>query len=102
MGRGALLIRVVARRGSMRESEHRVAWCAVGPGGERTGTDRDLAVFARSAVKPLQALGSVRAGVLERFELGDRHLALACASHGGGADHVAVVGEVLDACDLAD
>ena len=45
----------------------------------------DLPVFARSAVKPLQALGSVRAGVLERFGLGERHLALACASHGGSA-----------------
>jgi L-asparaginase II len=101
-GGGALLIRVVARRGTMRESEHRIAWCAVAQDGTRAGVDHDLPVFARSAVKPLQALGSVRAGVLERFGLGDRHLALACASHGGGPDHVAVVGEVLDACGLAD
>ena len=53
-----------------------------------TGPDGDLPVFARSAVKPLQALGSVRAGVLERFGLDRRHLALACASHGGSPDHV--------------
>jgi L-asparaginase II len=44
----------------------------------------------------------VRAGVLERFELGDRHLALACASHGGSDAHVAVVGEVLAACGLVE
>ena len=33
--------------------------------------------------------------MLERFGLGTRHLALACASHGGSAAHVAVVAEVL-------
>ena len=55
------------------------------------GPDPELPVFARSAVKPLQALGSVRAGVLERFGLGERHLALACASHGGVGAHVEVV-----------
>ena len=59
-------------------------------------------MFARSAVKPLQALGSVRAGVVERFGLGTRHLALACASHGGSPAHVAVVGEVLEACGLRE
>ena len=58
-------------------------------------------MFARSASKPLQALGSVRAGVLERFGLDTRHPALACASHGGSAAHVAVVAEVLEACGLS-
>ena len=59
-------------------------------------------MFARSAVKPLQALGSVRAGVVERFRLGTRHLAMACASHGGSPDHIAAVGEVLEACGLRE
>ena len=97
-----LLIRVVARRGGARESEHLIAWCAVEPDGTATGPDAALPVFARSASKPLQALGSVRAGVLERFALGDRHLALACASHGGGEEHVAAVGEILRACGLQE
>ena len=84
------------------ESEHRVAWCVTHPDGSVAGPDPGLPVFARSAVKPLQALGSVRAGVLERFELGDRHLALACASHGGSAAHVEGVAEVLAACGLLE
>jgi len=84
------------------ESEHRVAWCVAHPDGSVTGPDPELPVFARSAVKPLQALGSVRAGVLERFGLEERHLALACASHGGSAAHVRVVAEVLEACGLID
>jgi L-asparaginase II len=93
---------VVALRGGAVESEHRVAWCVVHPDGTVAGPDPDLPVFARSAVKPLQALGSVRAGVLERFELGERHLALACASHGGWPAHVGVVAEVLEACGLRE
>jgi L-asparaginase II len=93
---------VAALRGGVIESEHRVAWCVVGPDGAVGGPDPDIPVFARSAVKPLQALSSVRAGVLERFELGERHLALACASHGGSARHVGVVGEVLAAAGLRE
>ena len=84
------------------ESEHRVAWCVAERDGSVAGPDPELPVFARSAVKPLQALGSVRAGVLERFGLGERHLALACASHGGSAAHVAAVAEVLAACGLVE
>jgi len=93
---------VVALRGGAVESEHRVAWCAVRADGSVAGPDPELPVFARSAVKPLQALGSVRAGVLERFGLGDRHLALACTSHGGTDAHVEVVAEVLAACGLVE
>jgi L-asparaginase II len=93
---------VLALRGGAVESEHRVAWCVARADGSVAGPDPDLPVFARSAVKPLQALGSVRAGVLERFELGTRHLALACASHGGSAAHVDVVAEVLEACGLRE
>jgi L-asparaginase II len=89
-------------RGGAVESEHRVAWCVVHPDGSVAGPDPELPVFARSAVKPLQALGSVRAGVLERFGLGERHLALACASHGGSDAHVRVVAEVLEACGLVE
>jgi L-asparaginase II len=84
------------------ESEHRVAWCVVHPDGTVAGPDPELPVFARSAVKPLQALGSVRAGVLERFELGERHLALACASHGGWPAHVEAVAQVLETCGLRE
>jgi L-asparaginase II len=74
----------------------------VHPDGSAGGPDPDLPVFARSAVKPLQALGSVRAGVLERFGLGERHLALACASHGGSQAHVDAVAAVLAACGLLE
>jgi precorrin-4 methylase len=86
-------------RGGVVESEHRVAWCVVDGDDvvEAWPGAADLVTFARSAVKPWQALSSVRAGVLERFGLGERHLAVACASHGGSDAHVALVAEMLAA-----
>jgi L-asparaginase II len=39
---------------------------------------------------------------LERIGLGERHLAVACASHGGSDAHVALVKEILAACGLDD
>ena len=102
----ALMATVVFTRGGLAESVHEVAWCATGPDGEVTSSSDDgapaLGVFARSALKPLQALPAVRAGVLESFGLGAPHLALACASHGGGPQHLAVAREMLDACGLTE
>ena len=42
----------------------------------------------------------MQAGVLERLGLDDRHLAIACASHGGSPEHVARVAEILAASGL--
>jgi L-asparaginase II len=92
-------------RGGVAESEHRVAWCVVHDGAvtaEAWPGAADLVTYARSAVKPFQALSSVRAGVMQRFALDDRHLALACASHGGSDGHVALVAEMLAACGLGE
>src|SRR4051812_18472542 len=103
-GRRGLAMTVVrCMRGGVPESEHRVAWCVVqddGVAAEAWPGAADLVTYARSAVKPFQALPSVRAGVLERFGLDDRHLALACASHGGSDQHVAGGAEMLAACGL--
>jgi L-asparaginase II len=97
--------RVLFTRGGLTESEHAIVWCATGPGGQVSESEEDaaqLAVFPRSAVKPLQALPAVRDEVLEAFGLESRHLALACASHGGTPHHIAVVAELLHACGLAE
>jgi L-asparaginase II len=86
--------RVVLERGGLSESEHHFAWRLQ----DGTGAGPDHGVFLRSAAKPLQALPAVRAGVLERLGLDDRHLAVACASHGGSPEHLARVAEILAAC----
>jgi L-asparaginase II len=85
--------RIVVERGGRVESEHRFVWrLDDGP--------HDEEAFLRSAAKPLQALPAVQAGVLERLGLDDRHLAMACASHGGSPEHVARVAEILAASGL--
>ncbi len=90
-------------RGGMVESVHEVAVVVVGPGGavvaETPGASA-LPVFLRSAAKPFQAGPAVRAGVLERLGLDDRHLALACASHLGQPRHIALAEEMLAAAGL--
>jgi L-asparaginase II len=85
--------RIVVERGGRVESEHRFVW-------RLADGDHDEQAFLRSAAKPLQALPAVRAGVLERLGLDDRHLAMACASHGGSPEHVARVSEILAASGL--
>jgi len=52
--------------------------------------------FTRSALKPLQALGFVQDGGMDRFGFDSQMLALMCASHGGEAMHVAVVQRMLE------
>lgn len=64
-----------------------VAWAAGDPSVE---------VFARSALKPLQAAAMVALGLT----LPDRLLALVCASHDGRPEHVAAAREILDGAAL--
>jgi L-asparaginase II len=85
--------RIVVERGGRVESEHRFVW-------RLDDGAHDEQAFLRSAAKPLQALPAVQAGVLERLGLDDRHLAMACASHGGSPEHVARVAEILAAGGL--
>jgi L-asparaginase II len=98
--------RVLFSRAGWTESAHNLVWCATAPDGSTLAESEEdaaeLAVFPRSAVKPLQALPAVREGVLEAFELQSKHLALACASHGGDPVHIDVVREVLAACGLGE
>ena len=53
-------------------------------------------VYARSALKPLQAAAMVDAGL----SLDDRLLAVVCASHDGRPEHVAAVREILAGAGL--
>lgn len=94
--------RVEFTRGGHPESRHHAAWCLADADGKVLDGDGATPIFWRSAAKPFQALPAVRAGVLERLGLGDAHLALACASHGGSERHVEIVREVLAAAGLRE
>ncbi len=84
-------------RGDIVESFHRGAFAVVDADGRvlREGGDVDRPVYARSAVKGLQALPLVASGAADRFGLVDAELALACASHGGQPEHVSTAARML-------
>jgi L-asparaginase II len=89
-------------RGGEPESRHRGAWVLVDAAGQRLDGRGDpaLGVWARSAVKPFQALPLVALGLLERYGLGDEHLAIIAGSHSGEPRHRRLVAEILAAGGL--
>ncbi len=88
---------IEALRGALVESRHRGAVAVVDADGRvlLAVGDVESPTYPRSAVKALQALVLVETGAVERYGLRDEELALACASHGGEADHVAGVASML-------
>ena len=60
----------------------------------------ETATFARSALKPFQALAVTATGTLERFGLTDRDLAIICSSHQGTIEQVRQVFNVLWRADV--
>ncbi len=82
-------------RGGFVESVHRGAGvvCDADGGVLLAFGDVGRAVFARSAVKPIQALPWVESGAADGFT--GEELALACASHSGEAKHVATAAAML-------
>jgi L-asparaginase II len=92
-GRNAAPVAILVRRGERVESWHRVSYALADAAGRRRHAegDPDRPLFARSAVKPLQALVLLESGAAERFAVSQAELALACASHGGEPLHVAPI-----------
>jgi L-asparaginase II len=90
--------RVEVWRGPAVESVHRFAFAVVDAGGRlRAGSGQTGEVtFARSAVKPIQALPVVQDGAADRFGFEDREIALCCASHSGEPKHVDGVRSMLE------
>ena len=79
-------------RGPAVESVHRVDAVVAGPDGRSTvWGDPDRPVFARSALKFIQALPLLRTGAADHFGVTANELVLACSSHSGEPPHVAAV-----------
>ncbi len=78
-------ILVEVLRGEMVESRHCGAYAVVDAAGGVVLAQGDVEhpVYARSAIKPLQALPLVETGAAARYGLGRKEIALACASHNG-------------------
>jgi L-asparaginase II len=88
---------VEALRGGTLESAHRGALAVIDAQGKTVLALGDISrpVFARSAVKVLQALPLVESGAADRLGLTEAELALACASHNGEPLHVSTSAAML-------
>lgn len=91
MSRGAVVIEVT--RGPVVESRHEGIAAVVRADGTVVASwgDIDAPILPRSANKPIQAMAFVESGAVERFGLGNEHIALSCASHSGEPRHVETV-----------
>jgi L-asparaginase II len=88
---------VVATRDGQIESRHRVHAAVVRADGVLVGQAGlpQTVTFWRSCAKPFQALPFVESGGLEDLRWDDDELAMACASHSGEPEHVAIVESML-------
>lgn len=88
---------VTVTRGDTVESIHRVAVCAVDARGKVAGAAGtiDVPVYLRSTAKPFIASAVVREGVVARFGLEGREIAIMSASHNGEPAHVETVRSIL-------
>lgn len=77
-------------RGDLLESQHLGHAVICDGSGETIATwgDADAIVYPRSSAKMIQALPMLTSGAAARYGLTTEQLALACASHSGGAIHV--------------
>ena len=88
---------VVLTRGNAVESHHRVH-AAVVDACDRllsVARDADFHTWWRSCAKPFQAIPLLESGGFDSLDWGDKELCLACASHGGEPEHVAIVDRML-------
>ena len=88
---------VVVTRGSQVESRHCVNAAVVGPDDRLVGGARDArqVTFWRSCAKPFQVMPFIESGGADRLGWGDDQIALACGSHGGEPEHVAIAQAML-------
>lgn len=95
---------VEVTRGEQVESEHRGAVAVVNAAGQLVLAigNVERPVYARSAIKPLQAMALAESGALEHYGFGLEALALACASHGGEPMHVQRVQAWLERLGLGE
>ena len=89
----------VATRGGMIESRHRGTVVVLSPGGDVILAlgDAHRPIFARSTLKPFQAIGALKAGA----PLRGAQVAIACASHRGTFEQMRAVQEALAAAGLS-
>jgi L-asparaginase II len=95
---------VIVTRGNAVESYHRVHAAIVGDNDKLLGESGDprAATFWRSAAKPFQIMPFIASGGFDSVGWGDEQLAIACGSHGGEPEHVALIESMLEDIGLEE
>ena len=80
---------VEVSRNDMLESMHNGVAIIIDWGGAviHEWGDTTVRIFPRSAIKMIQALPLIETGAINAFGLGEKEVALACASHQGSTIH---------------
>jgi L-asparaginase II len=100
----ALNLDVEITRGDVVESLHRVHAAAIGADEVLVAAARDsgLVTMWRSCAKLFQVIPFVTSGGFDELGWGEEELALACASHGGEPEHVAIATRMLASMGLEE
>ena len=95
---------VATLRGDVIESRHRVHAAVIDSRGGVRGRsgDPELASHWRSCAKPFQVMPLLESGYADRLGWGGDEIALACASHGGEPEHVAIANAMLESLGLEE
>ena len=95
---------VVATRGDHIESRHRIHAAVVDENGKliAAANDAGMVTYWRSCAKPFQVMPLLESGGFDRVKWGNDELALACASHGGEPEHVAIAGAMLESLGMEE
>ncbi len=90
-------------RGNLVESRHRCTAAIVDAEAHvvKAWGDIERPIYGRSSIKPLLAIPLVESGAADRYGLGEKELALACASHNGEPGHVDAVNAWLSKIGLS-
>lgn len=99
-----LSLDVVVTRGGVVESRHSVDAAVVSADGQLLNQAGDPAVFTwwRSCAKPFQVMPLVESDGFRKLDWNADQLALACASHGGEPEHVAIAESMLRSIGLEE
>jgi L-asparaginase II len=99
-----LKLDVIVTRGALTESHHRVHAAVVNASGELIATSHDPALVThwRSCAKPFQIMPLLEGGGFDALGWGDDQLALACGSHGGEPEHVAIAEAMLGSIGMEE
>ncbi|MEO5818756.1 MAG: asparaginase [Gemmatimonadaceae bacterium] len=99
-----LSLDVVVTRGALIESRHRVHAAVVNSAGELIGSSYDprLVTHWRSCAKPFQVMPLLESRGFDAIGWGDDQIAIACGSHGGEPEHVALAAAMLSSIGMEE